>query len=125
MSEDLEALRQLKFMRSRIPALDALEIFVPDGSSPDPEWLELQARSGQSRWYPVEGGHRVLIPYEGGPYDTHRFSLAKGAWNHEHCSRCGGTIEPMTLCWVTRPGGDYVLLDEKCYEEVFGPEPAA
>ena len=124
MSEDLEALRRLRFMPSRIPALDALEIFVPDGAAPDPELDELQQRTGQSRWYPIEGGHRVVILYEGGPYNAGRFALAKGAWDHEHCSRCGATIEPMTLCWVTE-AGEYVLLDEKCHTEVFGPEPAA
>ena len=122
MNEDLEDLRGLSFMPSRIPALDALEIFVPDGAPADPELNELQSRLGQSRWYPVEGGHRVLILYEGGPYNSQRFS--KGAWDHEHCSRCGHTIEPMTLCWVT-VSGQYVLLDEKCHTEVFGPEPAA
>ena len=124
MSEDLDSLRRLSFMPSRIPALDALEIFVPDGAAADAELEELQRRSGGSRWYPVQGGHRVLILYEGGPYNAQRFSLAKGAWDHEHCSRCGATIEPMTLCWVTE-SGDYVLLDEKCRTEVFGPEPAA
>ena len=71
----------------------------------------------------MEGGHRVLILYEGGPYNAQRFALAKGAWDHEHCSRCGATIEPMTLCWTR--AGEYVLLDEKCHAEVFGPEPAA
>ena len=123
MSEDLE-LAKLTFMPSRIPALDALEVFLPDGAQPDPELQEIQSRTGQARWYPVEGGHRVLILYEGGGYNPERFSLAKGAWDHEHCSRCGETVEPMTLCWVT-DAGPYVLLDEKCYREVFGPEPAA
>src|SRR5262249_35425295 len=99
MDEDLEEIRRLKFMRGRIPALDALEIFVPDGATPDLEREELERKTGQSRWYPVEGGHRVLILYEGGPYNKQRFSLVKGGWDHEHCTRCGATIEPMTLCW--------------------------
>lgn len=122
--ENLEELRRLKFMRSRIPALDALEAFVPEGSAPDSEIEELQNRTGNSRWYPAEGGHRVLILYEGGPYNANRFTLAKGAWDHEHCSRCGATIKPMTLCWVTE-AGPYVLLDEKCYRAAFGGEPSA
>lgn len=121
MGDDREELRRLTFMRSRIPALDALETFVPDGHAPDAELEDLQSRTGQCRWYPVEGGHRVLILYEGGPYNTQRFALAKGAWDHEHCSRCGETIEPMTLCWVTE-SGRYVLLDEKCHTDIFGSE---
>jgi len=124
MSEDLDELRRLKFMPSRIPPLDALEVFVPDATQPDAELSELQSRSGQSRSYPMEGGHRVLILYEGGPFNARRFTLAKGAWDHEHCSRCGATIKLMTLCWVTA-AGPYVLLDEKCYREAFGPDSAA
>ena len=122
-AESLEQLRALKFMPSRIPALDALEIFVPNGSPDDPELSELRDRTGQSRWYPVEGGHRVLILYEGGPYNASRFKLLTEAWDHEHCTRCGATIPPMTLCWVTEEG-PYVVLDESCHREAFGP-PAA
>jgi hypothetical protein len=123
-AEDLEQLRQMKFMPSRIPALDALEVFVPNDSPHDDELAELQSRTGQSRWYPVEGGHRVLILYEGGSYNTQRFKLLSGAWDHEHCSHCGVSIPPMTLCWVTEEG-PYVLLDEGCYQQAFGSGPAA
>jgi hypothetical protein len=118
MADDLDYFRRLKFMRTRIPALDALEVFVPEGNEADTELTETQSRTGQSRWYPVEGGHRVLILYEGGPFNEERFSLIKGAWDHEHCSRCREQIKPMTLCWVTE-SGRYVLLDEECYREVF------
>ena len=124
MTEDLERFRHLRFMRTRIPAQDALEVFVPDGAPPDGEIQALQSKTGQSRWYPVEGGHRVLILYQGGAYNAERFALAKGAWDHEHCSRCGTTIAPMTLCWVTE-AGRFVLLDDACHETVFGPGSAA
>lgn len=123
-NSELDDLRRLRFMQSRIPALDALETFVPTGTLPDAEIAEQQNQTGQSRWYPVDGGHRLLILYEGGPYNADRFVLAKGAWDHEHCTRCSATIEPMTPCWVTEDG-PYHLLDEQCYQQVFGPEPAA
>jgi hypothetical protein len=119
--DDLEELRQLKFMPSRIPALDALEVFVPKGAESDPELDQVRAETGQSRWYPVDGGHRVLILYEGAQFNADRFTLLPGGWDHEHCSRCHGTIEPMTLCWVTE-SGPYVLLDEKCYRQLADPE---
>jgi hypothetical protein len=119
MQADDDALKQLTFMPSRIPALDALEVFVPDGAHPDAEILELQHRTGQSRWYPTEGGHRLLILFEGGPFNAERFTLLKGAWDHEHCTRCGSTIEPMTLCWVTE-SEPFALLDEDCHQELFG-----
>ena len=123
-TDNLEELRSLNFMQSRIPALDALEIFVPNASPDDAELAELQSRTGHSRWYPIEGGHRVLILYEGGPYNEERFKLLTGAWDHEHCSRCGETIRPMTLCWVMAEG-PYVLLDDACHLQAFGPGPPA
>jgi hypothetical protein len=55
--QELEDLRQLDYHRSRIPALDALEMFVPEDTGPDPALKEMKARIGFSRWKPVEGGH--------------------------------------------------------------------
>ncbi len=70
----------------------------------------------------VDGGHRVLILYEGGDYDTNRFSLLRGGWDHEHCTRCSCRIEPMTLCWVTEDG-PYIVLCEECHVTVVGSNP--
>lgn len=117
MISDLSELRGLSFMQSRIPALDALEVFVPVGAEQDFVLEEVRARTGSSRWFPVEGGHRVLILYEGGDYDHSRFSLAKGGWDHEHCDHCNVRIEPMTLCWVTQ-SGLYVLICDACHRPV-------
>jgi hypothetical protein len=112
----------LTYHQSRIPVLDALSAFVADGVE-DPIVQATVERVGYSRWYPEQGGHRVLILYEGGPYDTDRFTIEKGAWDHEHCKRCGGTIEPMTLCWVST-GGAYVILCESCHTQIAGEKPA-
>ena len=120
MSGDLEELRGLSWMESRIPKLDALEVFVPKGAENDPVLDEVRSRTGMSRWFPQGGGHRVAILYEGGGYDADRFSLIEGGWDHEHCSRCQATIEPMTLCWVTE-SGPYILLCSDCHELVDGP----
>jgi hypothetical protein len=67
----------------------------------------------------VDGGHRLLALYEGGAHNDERFTLRKGGWDHEHCSRCRATIPPMTRCWVTRTD-PFVLLDDPCYREIFG-----
>ena len=99
MEDDLTQFRNLEFRESRIPALDALEVFVPSGGENDETLTEIRRRTGFSRWRPVEGGHQVLILYEGGTYDPERYSLRKGAWDHEHCKRCGVHIEAMTLCF--------------------------
>jgi hypothetical protein len=102
-------------MESRIPARDALAAFVAEGSSPDAELERMRERTGSSRWYPVAGGHRVVTPYDGGPYDSARFSLEPRAWDHEHCDACRGRIAAMTLCHVTEPGQPYILLCAACF----------
>ena len=123
MSEDNDSrFAALTYHRSRIPALDALTAFVSEDVE-DPIVEAMAERVGHSRWYPEEGGCRVLIFYEGGPYDADRFTLEKGAWDHEHCKRCGGSIEPMTLCWVAS-GSLYVILCESCHVQIAGEETA-
>ena len=119
MSDDeLDQLQHLKFNSSRIPALDALSAFVP--IELEDEFAEIiRARTSFSRWYPEPGGYRVLIPYEGGPYDDDRFSIEKGAWDHEHCRVCHANIPPMTLCWVTE-SGKYIILCEDCHTKLVG-----
>ena len=114
MAEDLSELRKLSFAPSRLPPLDVLETFVSTGTEGDPAVEETTSRSGMSRWFPVEGGHRVQILYQGGDYDSARFSLITGAWDHDHCKRCGATIPAMTLCYVTE-NGPYIVLCEACH----------
>jgi len=118
---NLEEFRRFTYIESRIPRLDALEVFVPAGAEKDPALNEVLNRTGFSRWFPVDGGHRVLVLYEGGDYDTNRFSLIQGGWDHEHCTRCNSSIEPMTLCWVTREG-PYIVLCESCHLTVVSRE---
>lgn len=114
---DLAAFRGLSFIESRIPALDALATFVPKGEEDDPVLKQAMARTGCSRWYPVEGGHRVLILQERGKYDAERFKLEKGVWDHEHCKICNDRIDSMTLCWVTE-SGPYVIICDACHEKL-------
>ena len=104
------------WMESRIPAIDALAAFVRDGTKPSPEISEAERRAGRSRWYPVAGGHRVLIPHEADEYDSSQFTIEPGAWDHEHCDSCGEHIPAMTLCHVTEPEQPYILLCAACFE---------
>jgi hypothetical protein len=112
MEIDLTQISRNEFMSSRIPAQDALETFVSTGSENE-GWIQA-FNQGSSRWYPVEGGHRVLISYRGGLYDDKRFSLVSGAWDHEHCMNCRDKIESMTVCWVTKVD-PYILLCNNCF----------
>ncbi len=109
-------------MQSRIPALDALSAFVPTGHEEDTQLQKAVGARGSSRWFPVEGGHDVLFLYEGGEFDAGIFKIKKGAWDHEHCTACGGNIPPMTLCWVTE-SGPYVILCGDCYEKMNDTSP--
>ncbi len=118
MDQDkIAELRQYSFMKSRIPALDALSIFVPTGKETDSIVQEMTKQVGMSRWYPVSGGQKVLFPYEKQSFDTKFFQIEKKAWDHEHCKLCGESIPAMTLCWVTEQG-PYILLCVMCYKKV-------
>ncbi len=112
-------LRGLSFMETRIPALDALSTFVPEGQEPSQPVKETLSRIGFSRWFPEAGGHRVLLPYEGGAYDTTHFRIEEKAWDHEHCKVCGEHIPAMTLCWVTEEG-PFILLCTECKRKMDG-----
>ena len=114
--QELAELRQLEYHESRIPALDALEVFVPDGAGPDAAVDELAGRTGFARWKPVQGGHQVLILYEGGRFDPKRFTLRTAAWDHEHCKRCVCRIGAMESCWVSTEG--FTILCEACHSDV-------
>jgi hypothetical protein len=115
--EEFLELRDYHFMPSRIPKLDALATFVPLGGESEPALEAAMQMTGFSRWFPIEGGHRVLFPYEGGEYDRGRFSIESFAWDHETCHVCRAHIEAMQLCWVTE-SGTYVILCESCHAEL-------
>ena len=115
--EELAWLRELPFAATRIPKLDAISTFVPTGTETDPVISEAMARTGFARWFPVEGGHNVIFPFEGGSYDSSRFEIELEAWDHETCKVCRRDITAMTLFWVTQ-SGSYVILCEQCHGEL-------
>jgi hypothetical protein len=117
--EEKASLTELQFMRSRIPALDALSTFVPTGEESDADISAAISRKGFSRWFPASGGHRLLIPFEGEKYDPARFTVEPKAWDHETCKICRISIPSMTLCWVTT-NGPCIILCENCHSEAFG-----
>jgi hypothetical protein len=62
-------------------------------------------------------GKALRYHYEGGEFDAAKFTIEKGAWDHEHCKVCGANIEPMSLCWVTKSGA-YIILCADCHQQV-------
>jgi hypothetical protein len=111
----VETLPSLDWMPSRIPVRDALVVFVADGTAPPPQ----PYASSESRWYPVEGGHRLAIPYDGQPLKDSAFQLQEKLWDHTTCDRCVKRISAMTLCYVTG-SGTYIGLCVDCYEMLVG-----
>jgi hypothetical protein len=109
-------LRGLRFMQSRIPVLDGLTTFVRD-NEPLTGSVKETLEQRFSRWYPQEGGHKVVLPYEGGEYDPEHFRLEEKVWDHEHCRVCGESIPAMTLCWVTQEG-PFIVLCTDCKEQM-------
>ena len=112
---ELSKLPAYRWMPSRIPVRDALTTFVPDAPEPEPIIDEMSSRCGESVWYPISGGHRVLFLYDGGAFDKSRFALEPKAWDYNECAVCGGHIPAITLCHVTEPKQPYILLCERCY----------
>jgi hypothetical protein len=117
---ETEELARFEWVPSRIPALDALVCFVPEGPPRDAA-VDAFATSHRSRWYPMQGGIRVVVSLERNPaYDTTKWRVEKGAWDHEHCDFCGKNIAAITPCWVTKHD-PYVLLCDACHGKLALP----
>jgi hypothetical protein len=99
------------WMPSRIPARDALVAFVPKGAKdfvpPRPVY--------EQRWFEENDRCRVVIPYDGGPFDTSTFRLESDAWDHVTCDNCNVRIPALTLCFVTKDRAFHALC-QACYE---------
>jgi hypothetical protein len=59
-------------------------------------------------------GHRMWKDYHGEPYDTSKFDLVEGMWDHEHCSVCWFTIKEDYTYWENEKR--IKLLCDACYE---------
>jgi hypothetical protein len=58
-------------------------------------------------------------PNDGRPFDTSRFRLIKGGWDHDHCYICTATISPGDAWWAAEPP-DKVGLCPDCHAQLFG-----
>jgi hypothetical protein len=107
---EIDKLPASSWMPSRIPVQDALATFVPDGAAavdpPRPVY--------EIRCCPKAGGYLMLLPYDGGPFDSNVFHIEAGAWDHVTCDFCNVRIPAMTLCYVTKAGA-FQALCEKCF----------
>ncbi len=115
-NQEIAELRNKEWMPSRIPATAALACFVPESEAIDADLNAKISAYHRSRWFPVDGGYRVIVPYDGETFDESFFRLEEEAWDHEHCFVCNDHIPSMTLCWVTRRD-PYILLCDRCFRK--------
>ena len=111
-NEEVNHLPTLSWMPSRIPVRDALVASVKNG-------IELPEGvvppSYEQRWYPQQNGTvRLLVPYDGGPFDSAIFHVEPKGWDHTTCDLCNVRISAMTVCYVTKSGSYHALCSD-CY----------
>ncbi len=102
------------FVSDRIPVVNALVAFVSDGEEPSPEVTSELDQRGHSRWYPVDGGHTVKMPYQGTEPPPGPFTVEPGGWDHDHCDRCEENLPAGASCWTSTAEDPSVLCDA-CY----------
>jgi len=116
--EPIDSLTSSMFRQIRCPKMDALTIFIPEGQEPPPEVEKMLDEVGLQRWFPEEKGNLVKCPNVLESYDEKLFTLEKDGWDHEHCDKCGGTIEPEELCWKADKGNSVFLFCNRCYQKL-------
>src|SRR5688500_14204698 len=82
----------------KFPGTDAAVVFVAEGQAPSGGVREVLERSGQQRWYPVPGGHRVKVPWHWSEGHESLFEREVKGWDHEHCAFCNSHINIGDLC---------------------------
>src|SRR5947209_2231908 len=104
-SEELEATRRECARKAR------QHRYTKKRFTPGPALVSLQ---------PNEAGFYSSCPYHGEPFDSTRFRLVEGDWDHEHCYICFERIEPGDMWWAAAPPQE-IGLCLACHSELFGP----
>ena len=113
--DPIDNLKPNMFHQVRFPKMDSLTIFIPENQKPSPEVQRIVDEAGSSRWFPQKGGHLVKIPNVFDTYDEKLFKIEKVGWDHEHCFKCGGTIDSDISCWVAELKNRQYLFCNSCY----------
>ena len=113
----LTRLTRADLKRTRIPLIDALVAFVPEGQTPAPPVQQQLDTRGYQRWYPTAGGHLIKTPYQGGPVPMEHFRVEPGGWDHDHCDACVTSMKAGTDCWATRET-NFKLICDACFNEL-------
>ena len=62
----------------------------------------------------LQNGHRAWRDYHGEPFDSAKYELVEGMWDHEHCSVCLFSIQTGHTYWESE--GRIIQLCDACYE---------
>lgn len=93
MSEpDLKRFRKSMLEPYTFPGTHAAVVFVPEGQKPSQELDKILSRSSQQRWYPMEGGFDVKVPWHFCKGDEQLFRREEWGWDHEHCDFCNAHV---------------------------------
>src|SRR6266446_1868473 len=65
--------------------------------------------------HPNEQGWVASFPYNGQPFNTNKYRLELGSWDHTHCFLCNKRIKTGDRWWAALPP-DEIDLCESCYE---------
>jgi hypothetical protein len=116
--DSLQGLRAEMFRHTSYPGMDALVAVIPRGQETPAEVKQTVDDAGEGRWFPFEGGWKVMCPYTGQSFDHDLFHLEKGGWNHVHCNGCQGSISVGSSCWVAETEDDFLVICDNCYDEL-------
>jgi hypothetical protein len=101
------------------PGTDAAVVFVPEGQDLSKEIQAVLDHCGQQRWYPVEGGHLVKVPWHCSKGNEGYFGREKKGWDHENCDFCSSHVSIGELCWTAESGsGGFWLICCNCHNKV-------
>ena len=114
----LHGLRAEMFRHTRFPGMDALVAVISKEQETSLEVKRTVDDAGEGRWYPVEGGWKVMCPYTGQSFDGDLFHVEKGAWNHVHCDGCEGSINTGDFCWAAEAEDDFWVICDTCYDKL-------
>jgi len=116
--DPLQGLRAEVFRHASYPGMDALVAVITKEQETSPEIKQTVDDAGEGRWYPVQGGWKVMCPYTDQSFDHDLFHIEKGGWDHIHCDGCQGSIRTGNSCWVTEAEDDYFIICDNCYNRL-------
>lgn len=102
--------------------MDSLVAFVPKGRDVPAKVKQTVDEAGEGRWFPFEGGWKVVCRYTEQRFDPDLFVIEKGGWTHEHCDGCQRAIGIGDSCWVAQAQEGCVVICDACYNRVKGRE---